>query len=149
MFIWRVDTIAGAFRKYAPELSARLEGWQNGRDYNVDFSGCEKISIDYAIMEKAGNVVVGEAPFDWNDIGSWSALRSFLPLDEAGNAIRGNVLAQESVNNVLDDTLLGVIGMRDIAVIKSGNEILVCPLSKEQEVKKLVKEISERKGIFI
>lgn len=56
-----------------------------------DFAACSRISIDYAIMEKAENVLVGSAPFDWNDIGSWSALRSLLPADEYGNTIRGRI----------------------------------------------------------
>lgn len=111
-----------------------------------------KISIDYAIMEKANNVVVGEAPFYWNNLGSWSALRSVLPLDESGNALRGNVLALDSVNNVLisdPDFLLGVIGMHDIAAIQAGNGILVCPLFREQEVKRLVEQISRQKKMFL
>lgn len=90
---------------------------------------------------KADNVEVGDASFYWNDIGSWSSLRSVLPLDDDGNALRGNVVTLDSANNVLicgDDDLLGVIGMRDIAVVKSGNGILVCPLSEEQRVKELV-----------
>ena len=97
-------------------------------------------------MEKSREVIVGNAPFYWNDIGSWSALRSVLPQDEYGNATRGNVLALSSNNNVLisdDDTLLGVIGMNDIAVIKSGNGLLVCPLSEEQRVKTLVGQIKD------
>lgn len=152
MFIWRVEAITEAFRRHAPALFAKLEHWRNGGDYRRDFADCEKISIDYAIMEKADNVVVGDAPFYWNDLGSWSALRSVLPLDEAGNALRGNVLALDSVNNVLisdQDCLLGVIGMHDIAVIQAGDGILVCPLSREQEVKQLVDQIKQRKEMFL
>ncbi len=152
IFIWRVDVISEAFRRYTPALFTKLEHWRSGGDYRQDFADCEKISIDYAVMEKADNVVVGEAPFYWNDLGSWSALRSVLPLDEAGNALRGNVLALDSVNNVLisdPDFLLGVIGMHDIAAIQAGNGILVCPLSREQEVRQLVVQIREQQEKFL
>ena len=146
IFVWRCDVISEEFRKHAPQLSEKLEHWANGGDWQEDFAQCQKISIDYAIMEKSRNVIVGNAPFYWNDIGSWSALRSVLPKDERGNAARGNVLAISSNNNVLisdDDTLLGVIGMNDIAVIKSGNGLLVCPLSEEQRVRELVGQIKD------
>ena len=146
MFVWRCDAISAAFRRYAPELSAKLEAWSAGADFAADFGECEKISIDYAVMEKAGNVVTGDTGFYWNDLGSWSALRSILPLDADGNAVRGRVAALDSGGNVLvgdPDMQIGVIGMRDTAVIQSGNGILVCPLSAEQRVKELVKQLNE------
>lgn len=152
MFLWRVDVIANAFEKYSPELYHKIQKWSGGSDYTEDFAECQKISIDYAIMEKADNVLVGDSPFYWNDIGSWSALRSVINPDENGNSIRGNVIAVESENNVVisdDDSLIGVIGMSDIAIINSGNGILVCPLAKEQMVKQLVNEISNRMDSFL
>ncbi len=151
MFIWRVDSIIREFRKHVPALAEKLNTWRNGADYTLDFAECEKISIDYAIMEKAENVLVGEAPFYWNDLGSWSSLRSVLPLDDSGNAVRGEAVTLNSANNFLipDDFLLGVICLNDIAVVKSGNGILVCPLSNEQDVKKLVNKISQQKEDFL
>ena len=146
MFLWRCDAISAAFARYAPALSAKLEAWSAGADYRADFAECEKISIDYAVMEKADNVLVGDVSFYWNDLGSWNALRSVLPLDDHGNAVQGNVVAVDSVNNVLisnDHIALGVIGMHDIAVVQSGNGILVCPLSEEQRVKEVVARLQE------
>lgn len=151
MFIWRVDAIAAAFRRHCPLLGQRLDRWSEGADFRADFAACEKISIDYAVMEKADNVLVGNASFYWNDIGSWGALRSVLPLDAQGNALQGNVLTFDSVNNVLigdSETLLGVIGMHDVAVVKSGNGILVCPLSEEQRVRELAREIQQKHPEF-
>ncbi len=151
MFIWRVDSIIREFQKHVPALAAKLDAWRNGADYTLDFAECEKISIDCAIMEKAKNVLVGEAPFYWNDLGSWSSLRSVLPLDDSGNAIRGEAVTLDAANNVLisDDCLIGVIGLNDIAVVKSGNGILVCPLSQEQRVKELVKLIQEKEKTYL
>lgn len=97
-------------------------------------------------MEKAENVLVGSAPFDWNDIGSWSALRSLLPADEYGNTIRGRIAALDAEGCVLlgdDGMQIGVIGVRNLAVVQSGNGILVCPLSEEQRIKELIRQIKE------
>jgi len=152
IFIWRADAISAAFAKYAPQLSAKLEAWTEGADFLADFTECEKISIDYAIMEKAENVLAGDVNFYWNDIGAWSALRSILPLDDYGNAIRGNVVTLDSSDNVLlndGEELLSVIGIHDIAFIKSGNGILVCPLSEEQKIKKLLPEIGSKGSEYL
>lgn len=141
MFVWRCDAVSAAFAKYAPGLASKLEAWADGADFTEDFAGCEKISIDYAVMEKAENVLACDVSFYWNDLGSWSSLKSVLPLDEAGNSVQGRVVTLDAANNVLvsdEETLIGVIGIHDIAVVKSGNGILVCPLSEEQKVKRLV-----------
>ena len=92
-------------------------------------------------MEKSDRVIAGDAPFEWNDIGSWNSLRAVLSCDAQGNAVKGNALLMESAGNVVfsdDDTMIGVIGMNDTAIVKSGNGILVCPLSCEQKVKQLL-----------
>ena len=145
MFLWRADAIEKAFRRHCPELADRIGQWIQDPEFEESFASCPKISIDYAVMEKADNVVVGKAAFEWNDIGSWSALRAILPTDENGNAIRGNVAALEAKNNVLigdRDHMLGVIGIENLAVIQSGNGTIVCPLSKEQRIKELVQLFS-------
>ena len=147
MFIWRSDVISEAFRKYVPELGKRMDAWADGADFMLDFAECQKISIDYAVMEKADNVIAGDASFEWNDIGSWSSLKTILPLDADGNACKGKIMTLDSKNNVLfsdDDTLIGVIGMQNTAVVKSGNGVLVCPLSEEQKVKQLLQLISNQ-----
>lgn len=152
IFIWQQRSICQAFQRYAPELYKKLAAWQSGRDFRLDFAECEKISIDYAVMEKADNVLVIDALFQWQDIGSWNALHSVLPQDDSGNACRGKVITVDSRNNVLvsdEETVLGVIGLNDCAVIKSGNGILVCPLSEEQRVKELVQKLRESYPEFV
>ena len=97
-------------------------------------------------MEKADNVIAGTTSFYWNDLGCWSSLRAVLPMDAAGNAIKGNATVLDSAGNVLmsdDQHMIGVIGMHHTAVIQSGNGILVCPLSAEQRVKELIREMDK------
>lgn len=146
MFIWQCSAISKAFAQYAPDLSEKLESWSAGKDFTADFAECRKISIDYAIMEKADNVIAGTTSFYWNDLGCWSSLRAVLPMDAAGNAIKGNATVLDSAGNVLmsdDQHMIGVIGMHHTAVIQSGNGILVCPLSAEQRVKELIREMDK------
>ena len=144
IFIWRTDVIEKAFQQHCPDLAEKIFAWGNGADFHKDFADCKSISIDYAIMEKASNVKVGKADFRWNDVGSWSSLRSMFPLDENGNVKKGNVISLDSHDNVIigdSDITLGVIGMHDIAIIQSGDAVLVCPLSEEQRVKELISQL--------
>lgn len=141
IFIWRADVISEAFRNFVPALGAKMDVWAAGADFTHDFASCQKISIDYAIMEKAGNIAAVDASFEWSDVGSWNSLRSVLPLDENRNAAAGKTVTLDSSDNVLfsdDGTLIAVIGLHQTAVIKSGNALLVCPLADEQKVKKLL-----------
>jgi len=146
IFVWRADTISEAFRRYAPDLGKKLDAWAKGADFIQDFASCRKISIDYAVMEKAENIIAVDAPFEWNDIGSWSSLRSFLPLDQNGNASLGCAVAMDSSDNVFfsdDGTLIAAIGLHRTAVIKSGNALLVCPLADEQKIKKILEKTKD------
>lgn len=151
IFVWRCDAIIGEFAEFVPDLCRRLKNWAAGADYTRDFAECESISIDCAVMEKSRKVLVGCAPFYWNDIGSWSALHSVLPADAEGNVTGGRFLTLSAAGNVLmnDDaeTLIGVIGIRDTAVIKSGNAVLICPLAEEQRVRELVRMIDDEKFV--
>ena len=143
IFIWRTDVIEKEFQKHCPDLAEKISVWENGADFNEDFADCKSISIDYAIMEKASNVKVGKADFRWNDIGTWSSLRSITPLDEDGNVKKGNIISLDSHDNVIigdSNMTLGLIGMHDIAFIQSGDAVLVCPLSEEQRVKELISQ---------
>ena len=152
IFIWRVDAITTAFHRFAPRLGEKIVYWQKGNDYSKDFSQCDKISIDYAVIEKADNLLVGDASFVWNDIGSWNSLFHVLRRNYRQNVVRGRVVAHDTDGCVLfsdKDTLLGTIGIRDMVVVKSGNGILVCPLTETQRIKELIHIISETNGGYL
>ena len=153
IFVWRCDAIGAAFREFAPALGAKFDAWSRGADYRRDFAECEKISIDYAVMEKARNVIAGDAGFYWNDLGCWSSLRTVLPPDANGNAVRGRAVAIDCSGSVImnDDAegLLGVIGMHGVAVVKSAGGVLVVPLSEEQKVRELVERLRNEAPEFL
>ena len=130
IFVWQVKAITEAFRKYNPALYEKIETWAAGGDYLNDFETCEKISIDYAIMEKADNVVVKQASFQWNDLGTLGALYEITMKDFHENAISspGKIQLDESDRNLIfcdDETEIRLEKIENCAVIKSGKSLLI------------------------
>lgn len=130
IFIWKIETIAEAFRQYSPDLYEKYLSWSQGGDYEKDFEDCESISIDYAIMEKAANVAVKQASFQWNDLGTLGALYEITHKDFHENAIstHGPVQLEEAERNLIfcdDDTEIRLQKMDRCAVIKSGKSLLI------------------------
>ncbi len=130
IFVWQLSTIAEAFKKYTPALFEKFNSWANGGDYTIDFENCEKISVDYAIMEKADNVAVKQASFQWNDLGTLGALYEITMKDFHENAIssKGRLQLEEADRNLIfcdDDTEIRLEKIKDCAVIKSGKSLLI------------------------
>ncbi len=130
IFVWKLDTLEKAFQKHTPALYEKLESWANGADYIADFEDCEKISIDYAIMEKAANVAVKQASFQWNDLGTLGALYEITMKDFHENAVNtnGKIQLDESDQNLIicdDETEIRLEKIQKCAVIKSGKALLI------------------------
>jgi mannose-1-phosphate guanylyltransferase len=130
IFVWQVNTIAEAFQKYNPPLYEKWKAWADGGEYQKDFENCEKISIDYAIMEKADNVAVKQASFQWNDLGTLGAIYEITMKDFRGNAIssQGRIQLEEADRNLIfcdDDTEIRLEKVENCAVIKSGSSLLI------------------------
>lgn len=150
MFVWRASTIVDELRKQIPEI---YEGYSkikkaigtDDRDTVIrDVYSClEKKSIDYGIMENAGNVVVAEATFDWDDAGSWLAIERHHPSDSNGNVILGEAVALNTDNCIIvsEDGIVGCVGIKDLIVVKTPDAVLVCPRDRAQDVKKIVREL--------
>jgi mannose-1-phosphate guanylyltransferase len=98
------------------------------------------ISIDYGIMEKAGNVYVVKGDFGWSDVGSWDEVVRLTPTDDAGNSIRGRTILVDSNNNYVDagKKIVATIGVDDLIIISTDDAILVCKKERSQEVKEVV-----------
>ena len=130
IFVWQVRTIADAFKKHNPGLYEKFSAWATGAEYQQDFENCEKISIDYAIMEKADNVVVKQASFQWNDLGTLGALYEITMKDFHENAIstQGKIQLEESDQNLIfcdDETEIRLEKLKNCAIIKSGKKLLI------------------------
>ncbi|MFP4358761.1 MAG: mannose-1-phosphate guanylyltransferase [Puniceicoccaceae bacterium] len=156
IFVWRPSTILGALAEFRPELhrdcAAIGEDLEAGAPLEkvlaMRYPGLEKISIDYAVMEKARNVVMIRSTFDWDDVGSWPAIGRHHPKDGSGNAIRGAAAVEDAADNIVyaeDGHLVGLIGVSGLVVVQTPDATLVCPRERAQDVKKLVRSIRERK----
>jgi len=153
MFCFRVGDLLSAFAQHAPDmLEAGEQCWKLSQGKRDDtyceldvgsFSQLENISIDYAIMEKAGNVAVVAADFDWSDIGSWQALAELAEPDEQGNRTLGEAITIDTRNCFVqsEDRLVATIGLDDILIVDTPDALLVCHRDQVQNVRKVVREL--------
>ena len=147
IFVWNVDTITDAIRKFTPDLAAIMD--EMNRDFYTAqeagtverlFPTCEKISIDYAVMEKAESIYTLPAEFGWSDLGSWGSLRTLLPQDEHGNAGVGNDISLHNCHNCIVHTAgekqVVVEGLDGYIIAERNGALLVCSLKEEQNIKR-------------
>ena len=149
IFLFRAGILLDALAEHAPLIleaarsamaSADVDGKRVCPDREA-FLASPSESIDYAVMEKAERVAVVPVSMGWNDIGSWDALYDVSTLDARGNACSGDVLALETSNCLVrsDGSLrIRMVGVSDLIVIAAGNELLLLPRGRSQEVKKLI-----------
>ena len=156
MFIWKLETLLGIMREFAPDLailSDRISNLQDQADFDRTlrelYENCRKISIDYAIMEKAPNIVVHEASFDWDDIGNWNSLRNHFEPDSLNNIAVGkfeSVGAQNCIAFSNDpDHLTCAIDTDDLVIIHTADVTLVCRQNSTEKIKTLLKQLREKK----
>src|SRR5881396_3510877 len=105
MFVWSVPTVLSEFNRHAPDLADFISQVRSSKDLDKTlrerFTKLPPISFDYAIMEKAERVLVVEASFDWDDVGSWQAVARYFKKDEHGNAANGALTALDSSDNII------------------------------------------------
>ena len=154
IFVWKAATILAALRERQPECLAHLEriaaAW-DGPDREAvfarEFAAIRGISIDYAVLEQATDVVVIEAPFTWDDLGGWSAVARQRGVDAEGNTIVGRHLGIESVRTIVHaagDHLVVTMGLEDMLVVHTPDATLVADRAREEAVRKVVAELEKR-----
>jgi mannose-1-phosphate guanylyltransferase len=118
-----------------------------GKALLAGYEAMENISIDYAIMEKADNVLMLGGEFGWNDVGSWEAVYQLQPKDQNGNCVTGPAWVLDSQGCLVysPQKAVALIGIKDMVVVDTTDAILVCPRERAQEVKKMV-EVLEKQG---
>jgi mannose-1-phosphate guanylyltransferase len=144
MFIWTIPAILNAFERHAPALAEFVTRLRKG-DFPVllrdAFPLLPKISIDYAVMEKAGRVLVVESDFDWDDVGSWTAVAKYLADSGSDNRANTSLRAVESGNNIVyssEKKMVALMGVRDLIVVETPDALLVCNRHEAEKIKKLV-----------
>src|SRR6195256_4689488 len=145
MFVWSVATVLSEFNRHAPELADFISQLRApGKFEKVlreRFSKLPRISFDYAIMEKADRVLVVEAGFDWDDIGSWTAVSNYFEKDKQGNAANCAITAVDSSNNIVfeeDETNVALLGVHDLIVVRTADALLVCDRHEADKIKDLI-----------
>jgi mannose-1-phosphate guanylyltransferase len=153
MFVWRVPTILEQIAEFLPDLhSGLMEIAASHAKPNASevvqrvYRSLKAISIDYGVMEKARNVCVVKGDFGWSDVGSWEEVWRLSSKDEKGNALRGNHLAIQSENNLVDahDKFYALLGVHDLVIVETEDAVLICPREKSQEVREIVAELERR-----
>lgn len=146
IFVWNVDTIVESIRRYTPDLAQKVDQMaeffftsEEAAKVAEIFPTCEKISIDYAVMEKADYIYTLPGDFGWSDVGTWGSLWTLLEHDENGNAVVGeNVHLYDCIGCVVHaPTAPSVVleGLRYCVVVEREGRLLVCRLSEEQHIK--------------
>jgi mannose-1-phosphate guanylyltransferase/mannose-6-phosphate isomerase len=148
MFLFSARRYLAALQAHAPDIAEVCGKAWGGAKVDEDFirpdaavfTGCRSDSIDYAVMEKAGDAAVVPLDAGWSDVGSWSSLHETLARDERGNALRGDVIAADTTDTLVisESRLVATVGLRGHVVIETKDAVLVAPRDRVQDVKEIV-----------
>jgi len=152
MFFWKASVLLGALREFLPRTAALLDSLPafGSRRFTAKlaevFPQCENISIDYAVLERAGNVAgIPMGDIGWNDVGSWNAVYELQPRDADGNAVRADALIESSTGNYVDAgrKLVALLGVKDLIVVDTPDALLIADRNRAQQVGELVKRLEK------
>ena len=156
IFVWNVNSIISAFEQLQPLLCASLKhgemigSWEEKDFIKQNYSYCPNVSIDYGIMEKAGNVCVTLADFGWADLGTWDSLYDASPKDHEGNVIlQCGTLLYNSKNNIIalpKDKIAVIQNMDGYLIAESGNVLIICKKDEGNDIKKFVNDAQVKLG---
>jgi mannose-1-phosphate guanylyltransferase len=157
MFVWSFVTITNGLEKHQPEMFAACQRWfkiannppKLAKALAKDYPNVKKISIDYALMEHAQNVIVADGALEWDDLGAWPALARHLKADPEGNCAVADFIHVDGARNIIFDartknkTPIAVVGLRDSILVQTDDAVLLAHKSQAQKVKELVRKLGE------
>jgi mannose-1-phosphate guanylyltransferase len=158
MFIWGFVTITEGLQKHQPEMYAACQRWfkvaANGpklaKVLAKEYPEIKRVSIDYALMEHAQNVIVADGAFEWDDLGAWNALARHLKADAEGNCAVADFIHVDGARNIIYDarskgrrTPIAVVGLRDSILVQTDDAVLLAHKSQAQKIKELVKKMAD------
>lgn len=156
MFVWSVPAIWSAFKEHCPAHFAALEKCRSHPgDTEVRKIGYDEvpdISIDFAVLEKAHNVVTIKADLQWDDVGNWLALERLREPDREGNVKVGKVIAVDSSESVIyneADGLIATLGVSDLIIVRSGSVTFVAHKSRINQIRNLVQQVGREHSDLI
>jgi mannose-1-phosphate guanylyltransferase len=157
MFVWSFITITNGLEKHQPEMFAACQRWFKAAGQPAklakilarEYPDIKKVSVDYALMERAQNVICADGDFEWDDLGAWNALSRHLKPDPEGNCAVGDFIHVDGARNLIFDartrnkTPIAVVGLRDSILVQTDDAVLLAHKSQAQKVKELVKRLGE------
>lgn len=165
MYVWKADALIASFKKHSPviledmlPIQAAIGTSTFEKSLEEAYKKVEKISIDYAISEKADNLVLIPGDFGWNDVGDWSVVHELHQKEGGdGNVVmceidqKGEAICLDSRNNLIHthDRLVAMVGMEDTIVVDTGEILLVMPKKRSQDVKKIVEQLKEKNERYL
>jgi mannose-1-phosphate guanylyltransferase len=145
MFIWTIRAILAAFNRHVPELGQFVGSMHAGHDLSLllqrEFPTLPRISIDYAVLEKTGRVLMVESAFDWDDVGSWTAAAKYLAADSAGNHSNCDIKTLDAGDNIVfsdPKRTVALLGVHDLIVVQTADALLICHRAESEKIKLLV-----------
>lgn len=148
MFIWKASVMEDAFREFAPDIAELIGVVAHARSVSTVlqkiYPKLRATSVDYAVMEKARDVVVAKSEFAWDDVGSWFAIPKHFPSDANGNTRLGRTAVLDARDSIIvsdNAHVTAVVGLKDVVVVHTPSATLVCAKDRVQDVKKLVKSL--------
>ena len=156
MFVWSFITVTNGLEKHQPEMFAACQRWfkvaanpaKLAKVLGKEYPDIKKISIDFALMEKAQNVIVADGAFEWDDLGAWPAIARHVKQDAEGNAAVADFIHVDAARNIIYDartknrTPIAVVGLRDSILVQTDDAVLLAHKSQAQKIKELVKKLA-------
>jgi len=154
MFTWKAETVLEELRRHAPSLvetlAPAMADWGTSAfaaRLAAVYPSLTRISIDYALMEKASAVRVVRGEFSWDDVGSWDSICDHLPAEAGGLIRQGPVVAEDCAESLLfaaGRAAIAAVGVRNMIVVSTDDAVLVCPRGDSQNVKRLVEQLPQQ-----
>ncbi|MCX6826296.1 MAG: sugar phosphate nucleotidyltransferase, partial [candidate division Zixibacteria bacterium] len=157
MFIWSIDAILKAIDQCQPEMGQHLSEYaasigsaSETKMRNELYDKCSPISIDFAVLENADNVLTIKADILWDDIGSWNALERYKEKDQENNVIIGQARVADSYETTIynkGDGIIVALGVSDLVIVKADDVVLVAHKTKTDDVKKILSEFADDESL--
>jgi mannose-1-phosphate guanylyltransferase len=154
IFVWKARTILAALRQFEPQMYghlARIVEAIDTREFSSvlrgEFAAIKGRSIDYAVMERSEQVAVIQAPFTWDDVGSWHAIARLCGTDQSGNTIVGKHLGIDTTGSIVrgrKDHLIVTVGLKDVIVVHTPDATLVASKQNEEAIRHVVKQLEQQ-----
>ena len=153
IFIWSAQSILKSIEKYRPNLSPLLKIYSKYIGTNKElearkelYENAEDISVDFAILEKAANVLTIKADIIWDDIGGWNALARYKKVDFDNNVIIGKAVVLDTYETILyndGDGLIACLGVSDLIIVKVNDVMMIVHKTRADEIKEILSKLKE------